>query len=138
MHLSRPLRDDVPFLNWMLNEDAGHGPAVPPQSPSVVFRPGPLSFVGEGTEENAEFHQTVLTGPRQHLNKGRRHRLKRCLGKALFGKRFNQQLDQTPSEEWKLAMRPGGSGGHLPIGMRMQYFAFVRHAKYLTSSFMKW
>uniref|UniRef100_A0A183TFQ8 GH131_N domain-containing protein n=1 Tax=Schistocephalus solidus TaxID=70667 RepID=A0A183TFQ8_SCHSO len=100
-------------------------------TPTAVFRPSPVCFFDkEGSKSGP-----VFTGPRKSLSQSQRRRLRGSLAKAIFGARYNQQFyfqgkrDERRWLKWSKA---------LPIGMRLQYFAFgspddasLKSSKYL-------
>uniref|UniRef100_A0A0V0J1Q6 Uncharacterized protein n=1 Tax=Schistocephalus solidus TaxID=70667 RepID=A0A0V0J1Q6_SCHSO len=100
-------------------------------TPTAVFRPSPVCFFDkEGSKSGP-----VFTGPRKSLSQSQRRRLRGSLAKAIFGARYNQQFYfQGKRDERRWLKRSKA----LPIGMRLQYFAFgspddasLKSSKYL-------
>nr|VZI19248.1 unnamed protein product [Spirometra erinaceieuropaei] len=83
----------------------------------AVFRPSPVCFFDKDHSKSGP----VFTGTRKSLSQARRRRLRGSLAKAIFGTRYNQQFYyQGRQDERRWLKRPKT----LPIGMRLQYFAF--------------
>ncbi|KAM7533173.1 hypothetical protein Aperf_G00000127957 [Anoplocephala perfoliata] len=89
--------------------------------PPVLFHANSVARV----EQNGSV--TVLAGPRLTLQRRQRHRLTRCIGKALYGKRFNQNF-----QPFRRRNRTES-----PIGMRLQRFAFAASGQE-TAKYASW
>ncbi|KAM7533425.1 hypothetical protein Aperf_G00000127824 [Anoplocephala perfoliata] len=137
-YLIPPLSGDGPITSrgsYVCLEEASTGSFFPEtpinasKNQSVFRISQPLALFHASSVAHVEQNGsvTVLAGPRLPLQRGQRHRLTRCIGKALYGKRFNQ--------DFQLVRR--GNRKESPIGMRLQRFAFAASGQE-TAKYASW
>ncbi|VDK75412.1 unnamed protein product [Dibothriocephalus latus] len=100
---------------------------------AAVFRPSPVCFYDKDRSKSGP----VFTGPRRSLSDPRRRRLRGSLAKAIFGTRYKQQFHFNGKRDERRRVKKSKP---LPIGMRLQYFAFgsPNDASLKSSKFLLW